>query len=163
MHEIVDIYVYIENCERERERPVWGSQSSTWGAWVVKWTIYELRCLSVSGRGKCRAFSVSLRVRVRVRVRGRSGGWGKRLRSKLGIGHCGGVVLGVIGRVLCASVDGDRCSFERMVEIVWCHFVLLPQFHLHPWTYSLSFFVNLESKGNHCSTTNCTGVVLLSY
>ena len=56
---------------------------------------------------------------------------------------------------------GDHCSFEWTTEIVWCYFVLLPPSFVN--LFSLFFFWLIwKVKGNCCSTSNCTGDVMLS-
>ena len=156
--------MHIENCEREREREResslggvdQGRWSSTQGAWVVRRTIYELRRLSISRHGECRALSKSLRVWVR----GRSGGWGKRLNSELGVGRRDGAVLGAVRRVPYASVD-------RRSLLVWTdggdrvvQFSSASTFVREP-LLSLLLLI-WKVKGNCCSTSNCTGDVMLS-
>ena len=90
---------------RERERPVWGSWSGTSiiHSGSMSCQVNHLRALVPFSFEAWRMSSFS--VSLRVQVRGRSGGWGKRLSSKLGVGCRGGSVLGVVGRVPCASVD----------------------------------------------------------
>ena len=97
--------------------------------------------------------------------RGRSGGWGKRLSSELGVRHHGGAVLGVVRRVPCASID-------RRSPLIWMDdrdrvvlFCSASTFVREP-LLSLFFFFFLwliwKVKGNCCSTSNCTGDVMLS-
>ena len=94
--------------------------------------------------------------------RGRSGGWGKRLSNKLGVRRCGGAVLGAVRRVPCASID-------RRLLIVWMDdrdcvvlFCSASTFVREPLLFFLFFWLIWKVKGNCCSTSNCTGDVMLS-